>query len=104
MRVKFRIGVYKGGVKLKRKDFLGKRDPLSIALRYVAEFKYLEATKWLFLAEDSFEKYYLLGLINETLGQEEEAEEFYLQASRYPRKTELEFKREAPHPLVRNTP
>ncbi len=96
MRVKFRISIYKDGKKLTKKDFQGLRKPLFIGMRYVTEFKYLEATKWLFLAEDSQEKYLLLALINEALGQEEQAREFYENAARFPKATDYEFFKEFP--------
>ena len=97
MRVKFRICVYLNGKRLKKDDLKGKRDPFFIALRYITEFKYLEATKWLYLAEDSYEKYYLLSLINEALGQEEQAREFLETAKRFERKyDELQISKEIP--------
>ena len=97
MRVKFRIRIDLNGKRLKKEDLKGKRDPFSIALRYITEFKYLEATKWLYLAEDSYEKYYLLSLINEALGQEEQAKEFRETAKRFERKYEkLEISKEIP--------
>ena len=96
MRVKFRIGIYKNGKKLTKKDFQGLRKPLFIGMRYITEFKYLEATKWLFLAEDSHEKYLLLALINESLGQEEQAREFYENAAKFPKTTDYEFFKEFP--------
>ncbi|HIP42486.1 MAG TPA: hypothetical protein EYG91_00905 [Aquifex aeolicus] len=96
MRVKFRIGIYKRGKKQRKKDFQGLSDPLFIGMRYITEFKYLEATKWLFLAEDSYEKYLLLGLINEALGQEEQSREFLEVANRYEKKTDYEFFKEIP--------
>ncbi|NPB07655.1 MAG: hypothetical protein GXN96_01850 [Aquificae bacterium] len=103
MRVKYRIGLYLNGKRLKKKDLQGKRDPLFVGMRYIAEFKYLEATKWLLLAEDSYEKYYLLGLVNESLGQEEQAREFYEQAGKFPRKTGLTFKKERPDLTAQST-
>ena len=96
MRIKFRIGIYKQGTKQYKKDFRGLSDPLFIGMRYITEFKYLEATKWLFLAEDSYEKYLLLGLINEALGQDEQSREFLEVAERYEKKTDYEFFKEIP--------
>ncbi|WP_459776153.1 hypothetical protein [Aquifex pyrophilus] len=96
MRVKFRIGIYRNGRRLKKRDFQGLRDPLFIGMRYITEFKYLEATKWLLIAEDSKEKYTLLGMINEALGQSEQAREFFENAQRYERITDYEFIREYP--------
>ncbi len=100
MRVKFRIGIYRNGKKMKKKDFLGLRDPLFIGMRYITEFKYLEATKWLLIAKDSREKYTLLGMINEALGQSEQAKEFFENASRYEKLTDYEFKKEFPEELI----
>ncbi len=94
MRVKFRIAIYNEGVKLKKSDFADKRDAFSMGLRYILEFKYLEATKWLMLSEDSYEKYFLLGLINTALGQETQAKEFFQEAEKYPKRTPYTFKLE----------
>jgi len=77
MRVKFRISLHREGKRLKRSDLEGKKDPLWKGFRYITEFKYLEATKWLLIAPDCHEKYLLLGLINLALGQEEQAREFF---------------------------
>ncbi len=76
MRVRFRISLYEDDKRLRKSDFAGRKDPLSVGLRYITEFKYLEATKWLLVSPDSWEKYILLGLINLALGQEEQAHEF----------------------------
>jgi hypothetical protein len=94
MRVKFRIAIYKEGTKLRKSDFANKRDTFCVALRYILEFKYLESTKWLMLSEDSYEKYFLLGLVNTALGQESQAKEFFQEAEKYPRKTPYTFKLE----------
>lgn len=100
MRVKFRIRINLNGKKLKKEDLKGKRNPFFIALRYITEFKYLEATKWLYLAEDSYEKYYLLSIINEALGQEDQAKEFMEIAKRFERKyKELEIIKEIPQAI-----
>ncbi|WP_164930742.1 hypothetical protein [Aquifex aeolicus] len=96
MRVKFRIGIEKEGKRLKKKDLQGVRDPLYIGMRYITEFKYLEATKWLLLAKDSYEKYKLLALINEALGQNEQAREFEELSGKFPRVTDLSFVIEIP--------
>ena len=77
MRVRFRISLYREGKRLKKSDFMNKRDPLYKGMRYIIEFKYLEATKWLLIASDCYEKYLLLGLVNLALGQEEQAREFF---------------------------
>jgi len=87
MRVRFRILLFRGGKALRKRDLLSRKDPL----RYILEFKYLEASKWLLLAEDSWEKYTLLALINLALGQKESAEEFLLQARSCSRVTDLKI-------------
>jgi len=69
--------LWRKGRRLRRSDFEGEKDPLLKGMRYVTEFKYLEATKWLLIAQDCYEKYFLLGLINLALGQEEQAKEFF---------------------------
>ena len=76
MRVRFRIVLYREGKKLRRSDFVNEKEPLYKGMRYITEFKYLEATKWLLIAPDCHEKYLLLGLINLALGQKEQAREF----------------------------
>ncbi|MFN3813079.1 MAG: hypothetical protein ACK4SM_00455 [Aquificaceae bacterium] len=91
MRVKVRISIYEGGRKITREDLKGLKDPLSIGLRYIAEFKYLEATKWLMLSKDCFEKYYLLGLLNVSLGQEHQATIFFDEARKHPKTTNYSF-------------
>ncbi|NPB08447.1 MAG: hypothetical protein GXN96_05915 [Aquificae bacterium] len=95
MRVKFRIEVLREGKKVRRSE-LTAQDPFTLGLRYLTEFKYLEATKWLQLAPDSYEKYYLLGLISEALGQEEEAREFYERAEGLPPSTPYAFRKVFP--------
>ncbi len=76
MRLKFRIFLYVGDRRLRKKELLDRKEPLWIGIRYITEFKYLEATKWLLLAEDSYEKYLLLALIHLSLGQAGTAQEF----------------------------
>ena len=45
MRVRFRIRIVdKEGKRLKKEDFLKNSEPLYIGMRYITEFKYLEAT------------------------------------------------------------
>jgi len=80
MRVKFRIVIHKDGKKLSKGDLLGEKDPFWVGVRYITEFRYLEATKWLMLAQDCYEKYLLLALTNLALGQESQAKEFYQEA------------------------
>ena len=86
MRVRFRILVFKEGRKLSKSDLRGETEALMIGIRYILEFKYLEATKWLMVAEDCWEKYMLLGLLNLALGQEEPAKEFLETSKRFSRK------------------
>ncbi len=89
MRVKFRIALYdRAGNKLSRGDFVNVSGTLYKGMRYITEFKYLEATKWLMLAQDCMEKYLLLGLINIVLGQEKEGYEFLKEAQKYSKVTE----------------
>ncbi len=58
-------------------------------MRYITEFKYLEATKWLLIAPDCYERYLLLGLINLALGQEDQAREFLESLEGTPRCTDI---------------
>ena len=101
MRVRFRISIYEGDRKLRRTDFSGKRDPLSVALRYITEFKYLEATKWLLVAKDCWEKYVLLALINISFGQEEQARDFISMGVNMSRETGYNFVVENPERGIR---
>lgn len=96
MRVYFRIGIYEGEKRLSKVELKGSKDPLSIGMRYVLEFKYLEASKWLMLAEDCWEKYALLALVNLALGQKHQATDFWQEAYKYPRKTSYTFLVEKP--------
>ncbi|MCS7083454.1 MAG: hypothetical protein NZL90_00530 [Aquificaceae bacterium] len=95
MRVGFRILILKQGKRLYKEDLQG--DTLfERALRYISEFKYLEATKWLLLCEDSLEKYLLLSLINFALGQYEQSIEFMKEAKRFQKSTDFSFLIEKP--------
>ena len=97
MRVSFRIRIVdKEGKRLKKEDFLKNSEPLYIGMRYITEFKYLEATKWLMLAQDCQEKYVLLALINYALGQRAQGDEFFYEAKKYPPKTQYSFLVEKP--------
>ncbi|MCS6957008.1 MAG: hypothetical protein RMK75_00915 [Aquificaceae bacterium] len=97
MRVKFRIAVYSAeGKKLNREDFITRKSALHRGIRYVVEFKYLEATKWLMLAQDCMEKYLLLGLLYLSLGQEREGREFLKEAQNHRRITDYLFLVEKP--------
>ncbi len=96
MRVKFRILLCIQGKRLKRSDLKGFKDPLYIGMRYITEFKYLEATKWLLVSPDSWERNALLGLINLALGQREQAQEFMKDLDRLNRLTDIEVLVEFP--------
>ncbi len=96
MRVKLRILLYRDRKRLRKSDFAGLRDPLSVGMRYITEFKYLEATKWLLIAPDSRERSLLLGLINLALGQREQALEFLEGLGSKERLTEIEVVVELP--------
>ncbi len=96
MRVRFRILLYKGGKRLRKAELKDRREPLWVGVRYITEFKYLEATKWLLVAPDSYEKYLLLGLINLALGQEEQAEEFLSTAGELEKSEDLDIVIEYP--------
>lgn len=54
------------------------------AIKYIHKFQYIEASKWLFLSEDSKEKYMLLSLINKALKQEDQAKIFLETSKEYP--------------------
>lgn len=96
MRVKFRILLYMQGKRLRKSDLRGFKDPLHVGMRYVTEFKYLEATKWLLISPDSWERTILLGLINLALGQEEQAQEFLGDLSGLRKVTDVEVFVELP--------
>ncbi len=96
MRVRFRILLFESGKRLNSKDLKGKRDPLYIGMRYITEFKYLEASKWLLLAEDCKEKFLLLYLVNLALGQEDQAKEFLEKARTQTKRTKVEIFIERP--------
>ncbi len=96
MRVRFRIYLYREGKRLRRSDLEGERDPLLKGMRYITEFKYLEATKWLLIAPDCHEKYLLLGLINLALEQEDQAKEFFENLDTVPRCTDIKVLVENP--------
>lgn len=96
MRVRFRILLFEGNRRLRKSDLKDRKDPLGLGMRYITEFKYLEATKWLLIAPDSWERYVLLGLINLALGQEEQAREFLEAADLYPKTTAYRIAVERP--------
>ncbi len=72
MRTGFRILVLDKS-KNKVDESLIKDKNLAKAIKYIHKFQYLEASKWLFLAGDSKEKYILLSLINIAIEQKDEA-------------------------------
>ncbi|MEN3028139.1 MAG: hypothetical protein ABDH29_02730 [Aquificaceae bacterium] len=97
MRVRFRVGIYDGeGRRLAKDHFLSYSTSLHRGMRYVLEFKYLEATKWLMLAQDCMEKYLLLGLLNIALGQEREGIDFLQEAQKQEKTTCYIFAVEKP--------
>ncbi len=83
MKPRLRIFIYTGDKKLSKKDLKTREDNFGKGLRYIAEFKYLEASKWLLLSEDSFEKYALLSIINIALGYKEGAFEYLEMAKNF---------------------
>ncbi|WP_448584169.1 hypothetical protein [Thermocrinis sp.] len=101
MRVRFRILLYKDNKKLTKTDLIHEKSPFWIGVRYITEFKYLEATKWLMIAEDCYEKYILLCLTNLALGQESQAMEFYNEALRYERVYPIQIFIEIPEKNLR---
>ncbi|ADC89130.1 hypothetical protein Thal_0496 [Thermocrinis albus DSM 14484] len=101
MRVRFRIALYRDGVRLTKEQLKDRKDPLGIGMRYVTEFKYLEATKWLMVAKDSYEKYLLLGLINFALAQDWLGREFLENASLYEPAENVQFFVEVPEKGLR---
>ncbi|MFN3947301.1 MAG: hypothetical protein ACK4LA_04355 [Aquificaceae bacterium] len=102
MRVKFRIALYnREGKRLSKEEFIKSSSALYRGMRYITEFKYLEATKWLMLAQDSKEKYLLLGLLNIALGQESEGLEFLREASKHPPTTDYKIAIENPEENLR---
>ena len=96
MRVRFRIRLFRKGEKLTKREVNFGEKAFSTALRYILEFKYLEATKWLMLSADSREKYLLLGLIYTALGQEDMAEEFFEKSRSCEKATDLKIYAEFP--------
>ncbi|MCX8059678.1 MAG: hypothetical protein N3C13_00590 [Aquificaceae bacterium] len=102
MRVKFRVAVYdQKGKRLGKEDLKSSSTALYTAVRYVLEFKYLEATKWLMLAQDCMEKYLLLGLLNLALGQEHQGKDFLQEALHHPKITCYLFAVEKPEEGLR---
>ena len=101
MRVKFRISIYKDGKRLSKADLKQEKSPFWIGVRYITEFKYLEATKWLMIAEDCYEKYLLLSLANLALGQENQGREFYNEALKHKSMHPLKIFLEVPEKNIR---
>ena len=91
MKLRLRIFIYKGGKRLSKEDLKERTDNFGRGLRYITEFKYLEASKWLLLSEDSFEKYALLCLINIALGYREGAVEYMEASVNYKPQDEIYF-------------
>lgn len=97
MRVRFRVAVYdQHGKRLGKEHLREHMDALHRGIRYVVEFKYLEATKWLMLSEDCQEKYLLLALLNISLGHREQGAEFLEEAQKHRRSTTYTFAVEKP--------
>lgn len=97
MRVRFRLAVYdEHGKRIGKEHLKEHKDALHRGIRYVVEFKYLEATKWLMLSEDCQEKYLLLGLLNISLGHTEQGAEFLEEAKKHRRITKYTFAVEKP--------
>ncbi len=96
MKLRLRIFLLRGDRKLSKSD-IKERDNFWIGVRYILEFKYLEASKWLLLSEDSKEKYLLLSLINLALGDRERAMEYaeYIESS--PALYDISVKVDNPH-------
>ncbi|GAB6077654.1 hypothetical protein [Hydrogenobaculum acidophilum] len=72
MRTGFRILIL-DKYKNKIDEHLIQDKNLARAIKYIHKSQYIEASKWLFLASDSREKYILLSLINFALKQHEQA-------------------------------
>ncbi|WP_333785147.1 hypothetical protein [Thermocrinis sp.] len=104
MRVRFRISIYKDGKKLSKEDLKQEKSPFWIGVRYITEFKYLEATKWLMIAEDCYEKYLLLSLANLALGQENQGREFYSEALKHKSMHPLKIFLEVPEKNIKLEP
>ncbi len=96
MRVGFRILIYKDGKRLKRTDLKDYKEAFWIGVRYITEFKYLEATKWLLVSEDSYEKYLLLALIHTSFGQRETAQEFIREGMDKPKRFKIKVEIDNP--------
>lgn len=83
MRTGFRILILdSNNQKIEHQDKIDKY--LLKAIKYIYKFQYIEASKWLFLAKDSKEKYILLSLINIALQQKDQAKAFYETSKEYP--------------------
>ncbi len=83
MRTGFRILILDSyNQKIENNDNIDKY--LAKAIKYIYRFQYIEASKYLFLARDSKEKYILLTLINIALQQKDQAKIFYETSKEYP--------------------
>jgi len=96
MKLRLRIFILKGNRKLTKKE-IEERDNFWIGVRYILEFKYLEASKWLLLSEDSREKYLLLSLINLAIGDKEGAAEYANYVNSFPKLYDISIKADNPH-------
>ncbi len=96
MKLKLRIFLLKGNRKLSKGDLEEKRN-FWVGVRYILEFKYLEASKWLLLSEDSREKYLLLSLINLALGDREGAMEYSEYIESFPALYDISVKVDNPY-------
>ncbi len=96
MKLKLRIFLLRGDRKLSKKD-IEEKDNFWVGVRYILEFRYLEASKWLLLSEDSKEKYLLLSLINLALGDKERAMEYVEYMEGFPSLYDISVKVDNPH-------
>jgi hypothetical protein len=77
MRTSFRILILdKNKIKVSEKLDIDNKN-LTRAIKYIHKSQYIEASKWLFLANDSKEKYLLLSLISFALKQEDQALNYF---------------------------
>lgn len=83
MRTGFRILILDKD-KIKVSENLDIDKNLARAVKYIHKSQYIEASKWLLLANDSKEKYLLLSLINYALKQEDQALHYFENAKDFP--------------------
>ncbi len=96
MKLRLRIFLLRGDRKLSKGD-IKEKDNFWTGVRYILEFKYLEASKWLLLSEDSKEKYLLLSLVNLALGDREGAVEYAEYIESFPALYDISIKVNNPH-------